>query len=94
MPTKIDEAVVVQLAADGEPLRFTWRYDEYVVIGVPQVFFRRSSWWQQPAEKTALIDRELWRVVATPTGETGDARTYDLALGPGETGWQLKLVWE
>lgn len=94
MPRQVDEPITVALSPEGEPRRFVWRRFEYEVIGVPQSFFRRTRWWQQPAVRLARIDRELWRVEATSTGDMADVRTYDLASGPDGEGWRLALEWE
>lgn len=94
MPNRIDEAVDVTLAPNGEPRAFIWRRFEYEVVGVPQAFYRRLAWWQSPGDPSR-IDHELWRVEASDTGLLDDARTYDLARSPDDAGaWVLETAWE
>ncbi|WP_028244963.1 DUF6504 family protein [Pseudoclavibacter soli] len=94
MPEKIDEPVTVVLSPEGEPRSFVWRRFEYEITGVPQAFFRRRPWWQPATGPTAAvlerIDRELWRVEASCTGD--DFLTYDLAREP-DGQWRLQLAW-
>lgn len=93
MPTNIDEPITVTLSSEGEPRTFVWRRFEYEVIGVPQAFFKRRSWWRE-RDDLARIDQELWRVEASCTGTSDDAHTYDLARHGDTEAWRLALAWE
>lgn len=95
MPVRVDEPITVTLSPEGEPRSFVWRRFEYEIIGVPLSFFRRRQWWREKAaESLTQIDDELWRVEASSTGLTVDAKTYDIARQSGPEGWRLALAWE
>lgn len=88
-----EEPVIVELAPNAEPRLFVWNRFVYEVIGQPQQFFERDAWWRQRSGMNR-IDREFWKVEATPTGDATDATTYDLARRPDEEGWMLARAWE
>ncbi len=90
MPRTVGETIAVKVAVDGEPRSFVWARFEYEVLGQPQRFHRRRSWWQERGDLDQ-IDHELWRVEATADGT--HARSYDLLQRPdGE--WVLAFEWE
>lgn len=89
MATIVDEAVDVDLAADGDPLAFVWKRFEHRVIGQPQALFSRQAWWTGDSSP-ARIDIETWRVDAARGDE--EPTRYDLRRDTAGR-WTLAVAW-
>jgi hypothetical protein len=48
---------------DGQPAGFTWREQDYTVLGVREHWVISSQWWQRGGPDAGVPpDREYWRV--------------------------------
>ena len=78
---------------DGQPTRFTWRGQVYVVLGIQEHWVISSQWWQHGGPDAGVPpDREYWRVQASP-GRNAPVMACELAHDTASGTWLLARIW-
>lgn len=77
---------------DGRPVRFVWRGRLYTVRKVLEHWVATRDWWrEQHPESEEAVEREFWRVEASPGTEVG---VYELRFDSATDSWMLSRVWD
>jgi Family of unknown function (DUF6504) len=79
---------------EGKPLRFVWRGQLYVVLGVLEHWVISREWWQRNNPDAGLRpEREFWRVEASP-GQGVPSSVCELRCDAETGDWLLVRIWD
>lgn len=92
---QLENRVVVSVNQTGEPVRFVWKENRYLVIAKPRRWFTRKNWWLtsttvQPGTGQAALEAEVWAIKAKPADTEEPCQEFELSRDNEGNFWSIK----